>query len=155
MRRNLPLLVLVGIVVILGGYLIFNNKETPETNRNLPAQRPAQNQSRPPGQTQPSNQTQPSPDIQAKKSVVPDTDPRQGEYFIQGEVKAVDVEKRIITIEQHMDDNSKTVNPNIPVKKEAIVQNKKEDVGLAQIKAGDIVGLVLTKEGFARAVLVD
>lgn len=160
MRKNLPLLVLVGIVVLLGGYLIFNtfthkDKSSvtgenipPATNRNLPAapatQEPAQSQ------TQPS-----APDKQARKSVVPDSNPAQGEIFIYGKVKAVDVDKRIIIIDQDMDDNSKQIKPNVPVKKDAIIQNKKEDIGLAQLKPGDSIGIVLTQDGHARAVLVD
>lgn len=157
MRKNLPLLVLVGIVVLFGGYLIYNTftqkdrssvtgENLPSvTNRNLPAaQAPAQ------GQTQPS-----APGKQAKKSVVPDLNPGQGEVFIYGKVQAVDVDKRIITIDQQMDDNSVKINPNVPVNKEAIIQNKKEDVSLTQLKAGDNVGIVLTRDGHARAVLVD
>lgn len=155
MRRNLPLLVLVGIVVILGGYLIFNNQKPPAGSRNLSSQGPVQYEPQPPGPNHRSTQTQSAPEKQAEKSVVPDTNPGQGEFFVQGKVIAVDVDKRIITINQHMDDNSVEIKPNVPVKKEAIIQNKKEDIGLAKIKVGGIVGMILTKDGFARAVLVD
>jgi hypothetical protein len=161
LRKNLPLLVLVGIVVLLGGYLIFNTftqkeklsapgtlKNPAAENRNLPAAPGSQ----PPEQ----EQSQPSaPDKQAEKSVVPDMNPSLGEVFIYGNVQDVDVEKRIVIIDQHMDDNSVKIKPNVPVKKDAVIQNKKQDIGLAQIKPGDSVGIILTKDGHARAVLVD
>ncbi|MFZ5639917.1 MAG: hypothetical protein ACOY4Q_04400 [Bacillota bacterium] len=159
MRKHLPLLVLVGIVVLLGGYLIFNTftqKEKPSApgniktpaaeNRNLPAA---------PGPQPPGQEQSQAPDKQAEKSVVPDMNPSQGEVFIYGKVQDVDVEKRIVIIDQHMDDNSVKIKPNVPVKKDAIIQNKKQDIGLAQIKPGDSVGIILTKDGHARAVLVD
>ncbi len=161
MRKNLPLLVLVGIVVLLGGYLVYNTftqeakplvtreTKTPmAAGQNTPAaptpEKPA------PGQTQP-----PAANNQAKKSVVPETNPNQGEFFVYGEVKAVDMEKKIITIDQHMDDNSVKISPNVPVQKEAVIQNKQEDIGLAQLKPGDAVGIILTREGQARYIIVD
>lgn len=161
MRKHLPLLVLVGIVVLLGGYLVYNtftekekppvtreSKNSPVTGQNTPAA---------PAPQEPATDLAQSsaPDKQAKKSVVPDSNPNQGEAFVYGKIKGVDVEKRIITIEQHMDDNSKTISPNIPVRKDAVIQNSKEDIGLAQLKPGDIVGIILTKDGHARFVRAD
>ena len=161
MRKHLPLLVLVGIVVIFGGYLVystFTHKPKPIITRDSTTpsaaeqKTPAAQNSQEPssGQTQPA-----ASDNQAKKSVVPDSNPSQGEVFVYGKVQAVAVEERIITIDQQMDDNSVKISPNVPVKKEAVIQNKQQDMSLAQIKPGDNVGIVLTKDGHARAVIVE
>lgn len=91
----------------------------------------------------------------AKKTPFPETAPDKGELFVEGTVKSIDVEKRILTIVQHMDDNSKNVNPNVPVKKDAIIQTKTSDIAITQIKVGDIVSMIITSEGQARAVMVN
>ena len=94
-------------------------------------------------------------DNQPKKSPVQTTDPSKKEIYIEGKVKSIDVEKRIVTINQLMDDNSKTINPNVPIMKDAIIQDKTNDILITQIKINDTVSMIITGEGQARAVLVN
>lgn len=90
-----------------------------------------------------------------EKTPIPQSNPQKGETFVEGKVKSIDVEKRIITITQSMDDNSKPINPNVPIKKDAIIQDKKGDMAITQIKINDIVLMIITSEGQARSVQVN
>ena len=94
-------------------------------------------------------------DNQPKKSPVQTTDPVKKEIYVEGKVKSIDVEKRIVTITQLMDDNSKTINPNVPIMKDAVIQDKTNDILITQIKINDTVSMIITGEGQARAVLVN
>jgi len=86
---------------------------------------------------------------------VENVDPKAGEMIVWGEVKAVDIEKRIITIDQEMDDNSVKISPNVAVKKDAVVRTREDVISLERVKAGDVVGAIITSDGNARAVLVN
>ena len=159
MKKHLPLLVLAFVVVfVIGGYIAFtsnNKQQAPITVRDIKAP-PTQsvgddkslNQSSKGGEQKVSART-------IEETNVPSVDPKAGEMIVYGEVKAVDVDKRVLTIDQQMDDNSVKVSPNIPVNKDAIIRSKQEIVPLAQIKPGDSVGIIVTKDGQARAVLVN
>ncbi|GAB4259181.1 hypothetical protein Tfer_1507 [Thermincola ferriacetica] len=153
MKKNAPMWIMVGIVVLLAGFLgfkAFQEKTSPQppVQANFPPKG---------GEKQTTDPSQEIKEVkqERKKSKIPETDPEQGEIFVEGEVKAVDVEKRILTIDQHMDDNSVSITPNVAVAKDAIIQNKESDVTLGEIKVGDIVGMILTKDRQARAVLVN
>src|SRR5690606_27665725 len=82
-------------------------------------------------------------------------DPNAGEVMVWGEIKAIDVDKRILTIDQQLDDNSIETSPNVQVDKNAVIRNKDQVISLHQIKPGDTVGMIVTKNGQARAVLVN
>lgn len=159
MKKHLPLLVLVCVVVfVIGVYIAYmsaNKQQTPITVRDMKVP-PTQNV----GDDRPSDQSSKGGEKKVstktiEETNVPSVDPKAGEMIVYGEVKAVDVDKRVLTIDQQMDDNSVKVSPNIPVNKEAIIRSKQEIVPLAQIKPGDSVGIIVTKDGQARAVLVN
>lgn len=155
LKKNAPLLILIGLVVLLTGYLGFTAFDQ-EKNTQPPQQ--AQGSSGGGTLVTPNmgaGQKPPEEKKEKTKSKIPDTDPEQGEIFVEGQVIAVDVEKRILTIDQHMDDNSVTITPNVAISNDAIIQNNEADVSLAEIKVNDVVGMILTKEKKARAVLVN
>lgn len=159
MRRNLPLLVLV--VVVIGGYLGFvslTKKDTPRVSVRNDMKVPPQITE----DTSGASKSSPSGNRDIKVSPrdleetdVPNVNPKAGELIVWGEIKAVDIDKRVLTIDQQMDDNSIKISPNVPVNKEAIIRTKESVISLAQLKPGDSVGVIVTKDGQARAVLVN
>lgn len=161
MKRNMPFLALVFIVaLVIGGFLgyasRFRGTTKPEARdiKVPPAQivgddSPSGSQSN----LGVKDKKPSSEDI--RETNVPDVDPKSGEVIVWGEVKAVDVDKRILTIDQEMDDNSVQISPNVPVSKEAVIRTKSEVMSLSQLKQGDAVGIIVTKAGQARAVLID
>jgi len=159
LRRNLPLLVLV--VVVFGGYLGFvslTKKDTPPVSfRNdikVPPQITEDTGSSSISSQNGNKEIKVSPQA-IEETNVPNADPKAGELIVWGEIKAVDIDKRVLTIDQQMDDNSIKISPNIPVNKEAIIRTKQSIISLARLKPGDTVGVIVTKDGQARAVLVN
>ncbi|MDT3700623.1 MAG: hypothetical protein RO469_14525 [Thermincola sp.] len=159
MRKHLPLLILAFVVVfVISAYIAFlttNKKQAPITVRDIKV---PQTQSA--GVHRSTTQLNVSADQKVSATTieetnVPSIDPKAGEIIVYGEVKAVDVEKRVLTVDQQMDDNSVKISPNIPVNKDAIIRSKQEVVSLAQIKPGDSVGVIVAKDRQARAVLVN
>lgn len=160
MRKHLPLMILVIVVVmVLGGYLGY----TSLTQDKIP---PVIRESNPPPAPNDGaddlsiNSKNVEKDIKVspqtiEKTNVPNADTKAGELIVWGEVKAVDVDKWILTIDQQMDDNSVKISPNVPVNKNAVIRTKQEVISLAQINPGDSVGIIVTKDGQARAVLVN
>lgn len=161
MRKNLPLLALVIIVIaFVGGYLgfaSFKKEQTPPAPRDVkipPAKVTAEDSSNSMKTEVGTKAMDVSPET-IEETDVPSVDPKAGELIVWGEVKAVDDDKRVLTVDQQMDDNSVKVGPNIPVIKDAIIRNKMKVISLTQVNPGDTVGVIVTKEGQARAVLVN
>lgn len=161
LRKNLPLLALVVVVaLVIGGYLGFTSltkEKSPPAVGDVKVPPPKIT-----GDDSSSNQQLNSQNGEKKVSPqiieetnVPNADPKSGERIVWGEIKAVDVDKRILTIDQQMDDNSIEISPNVAVNKDAIIRTKAELISLIQVKAGDNVGIIITKERQARAVLVN
>jgi hypothetical protein len=157
LKKNLPLVILIGVVaLVVGCYLgfsSFSKDKTVAVNRDLTV---------PPANTNKKdsisvNQVYGDPvkkDL-PKENDIPSAEPKKGETVVWGEVKAVDVDKRVLTIDQQMDDNSVKIGPNVPVDKDAVVRTKDKVITLSQVKLGDSVGIIVTKEGQGRAVLVN
>lgn len=160
MKKNLPLLILFLVVAaVIAGYLGYNSipkKDAPPAVRDVkmpPAQIVGDDSSS--GKQAKKEETQKEVSESIKKSDVPEVDPKKNEMMVWGELKAVDIDKRILTIDQQMDDNSVKISPNVPVHKDAIVRTKSGVIPLSQLKTGDTVGIILSKDGQARAVLVN
>ncbi len=162
MRKNLPFLILfVVVAVVIGGYLGFTSLNEEKTvipeNRDIKAAPPQISEDEVDSGSKVQSidrESELSPQT-LKETNVENADPNAGEMIVWGEVKAVDIDKRIITIDQEMDDNSVKISPNVAVKKDAIVRNKEEVISIERVKAGDVVGVIVTKDGKARAVLVN
>lgn len=159
MRKNLPLIVL-GLVVALVvvayiGYSSSKKEQAPPVIRDVKVS-PAEIT----GDDTPSDNKVKSEEgkitvSETKEANIPEVNAKSGEMMVWGEVKAIDVDKRILTIDQQMDDNSVKISPNVPVSKDSIIRSKNQILSLAQIKPGDSVGAIVTKEGQARAVLIN
>lgn len=90
---------------------------------------------------------------------IPDCDPRKGEAFIEGEILSVSQEKRSLLIEVHLGPDTPDVHPEIVVDKEAIIHLQDEQfhesqINFSELEKGMIVGLILTKNHVARAIIV-
>ncbi len=160
MRRNLPLLTLVFVVaLVIGGYLGFSavtgeKASQPVRDTKVPPAQIVGDDSSTGQQLQNNNEKKVSPRT-IEEANVPNADPKSGELIVWGEVKAVDIDKRVLTIDQQMDDNSVKISPNVPVNKDAIVRTKTQVISLTQVRPGDTVGIIVTREKQARAVLVN
>jgi len=161
LRKHLPLVILVVIVVlVIGGYLGYSSlkqEHSPPAGGDIKVAPPKIVGDDTPSIDQPEITDKEKKDSLSnlEDSNIPNSDPNLGETVVWGEIKAVDVDKRVLTVDQHMDDNSIKISPNVPVLKEAIIRTKEEVISLAQVKPGDTVGIIVTREGQARAVLVN
>ncbi|QXM06486.1 hypothetical protein [Crassaminicella indica] len=88
----------------------------------------------------------------------PQSNPYKGENFIYGEILKIDKANKIITIEQHFDDNSISIEPNIKASENIIIiyqrNDKKMNLDFDDLKVGDIVGIVLNRENIARGMIL-
>ncbi len=147
------------MALVIGGYLGFTSltkEKTPSAVRDgkIPPRKIIGDDSSSGQQSKTGSNKKVSPQS-FEQTQVPNADPKSGELIVWGEVKAVDVDNRILTIDQQMDDNSIEISPNVPVSKNAIVRTKTDIISLARVKPGDTVGIIITGEKQARAVLVN
>lgn len=172
MKKNgLILLMLALVAVMVGGYLAYSqpNKGNPITPPKTAKLKPKSDktqikdeqteeelsQSNTKGNNLPNNNGPIRNETpQTKKTAIPPVDSDKGERFVEGEIKAVDRERQIITIEQMMDDLSQQVNPEVHLADNAVIQTEKGNITLAQVRAGDLAGIILNQNGQARAVKV-
>lgn len=92
--------------------------------------------------------------------IIEPSDPTRGEVFVYAEVLAVDLDTRLITINQHMDSGSVDVGGSVRVAAAVQVRGLKDGhpvlpMTLADLRPGHIVGMILGPDGLARAILVD
>lgn len=109
-------------------------------------------------------------DIKAKFTKIPEADPTKGETFIYGIVKAINYDTRVVTIEREYQDSSDINNeagPDVKVLPNAIIHRQAKvgydsqggykysetDMGFSDIKVGDELGMILTKNKEARAII--
>ncbi|MCR4431418.1 MAG: GerMN domain-containing protein [Tepidanaerobacteraceae bacterium] len=108
--------------------------------------------------------------ISRKVTPIPESDPKAGEAFIYGRVKNVDPDKRIIIIEREYVDSPDIrikAGPDIYVLPDAIIHYQEKtgvstsgyvydeyDVDLKDIKANDELGIIITKDKKARAIII-
>ncbi|MCT4617910.1 MAG: hypothetical protein N4A62_00740 [Marinisporobacter sp.] len=88
----------------------------------------------------------------------PQSNPYKGENFVYGEIVKMDKKSKILTIEQHFDDNSISIEPNIHVSENLVIimqrNNKKMNLDFNDLKVGDLIGAVLNKENIARGIIL-
>ncbi len=88
-------------------------------------------------------------------------DPLEGEMFVHGEVMGLNLETRVMIIEQHLEDaRTVDVDGQVTIGDNAIIRGLVDGhpvtpMTLDQLKAGDIVGMILDADGLVRAILVD
>lgn len=92
-------------------------------------------------------------------TIIEPCDPFKGESFIYGQITHIDFSNRTIRIEQHFDDNSREVFEALVVSKDASILIRRGDKQLGldftNVKVGDVVSLVLTKENVIRSIEID
>ncbi len=88
----------------------------------------------------------------------PETDYLKGERFVYGTIQKVDYKKKEIIIEQHMDDDSIKVPPLLKVREDVVLiaerKNNRMNIDFRDLKMGDVVGLVLDKEGIVKGIIL-
>ncbi|WP_053956255.1 hypothetical protein [Inediibacterium massiliense] len=88
----------------------------------------------------------------------PDCNPYKGENFIYGEILKIDQKNKTFTIEQHFDDNSILIEPNITISENVIIilqrNDKKMNLDFDDLKIGDLVGVVLNQQNIARGIIL-
>lgn len=105
-----------------------------------------------PGTTQDQPTTSVKQQDSAPKEEIPQVDPSRKEIIVEGTVDKVDNAKHSITFSQELDDNSKKIDPEVIVKKDALIKNGEGKISFEAIKAGDYVIMVIDASGQARAV---
>lgn len=89
----------------------------------------------------------------------PEADPLGQEKFIYGEILAIDPLENRITIDEHYDDRYTHIEPNLQVAEDAIIilqrNDKQMNLSFSDLKIGDYVGLVLTKNQQVRGIILN
>ena len=89
----------------------------------------------------------------------PETDPWTGERFVYGEILGMDQTNYVLTIEEHIDDNSIYLEPDITVSRDVVVilqrGKKSMNVDFEDLKVGEYVGIILNSEGKARGIILN
>ncbi|MCT4595770.1 MAG: hypothetical protein N4A57_16095 [Anaeromicrobium sp.] len=82
----------------------------------------------------------------------------KGEEFVYGEIISIDKKSNTFHLEQHIDDSSPIIDYTIGTTKDCIIVLKRNDramnIGFNDLKVGDSVGVVLTKEKLGRGVIL-
>lgn len=90
---------------------------------------------------------------------IPPARPQDGELFVEGQVERVVVGEKTLYIQQLINEpNAQEIDPEVKIADDAIIHviadGKEENFLLDDIGKGDYVGLIINKEGLARAVIV-
>ncbi|AOY74801.1 stalk domain-containing protein [Clostridium formicaceticum] len=90
---------------------------------------------------------------------LPACNPLVGEYFIYGEIQDIDFQDRQIKIEQHLDHLSREVFDFLQIQENAMIFLKRNahsmKVDLKDLKVGDVISLIVTKEDTVRGIIID
>ncbi|WP_026486475.1 Gmad2 immunoglobulin-like domain-containing protein [Caldanaerobius polysaccharolyticus] len=108
--------------------------------------------------------------VAAKFTQIAEADPLKGETFIYGKLLSIDVQNRVIKIEREYQDSAdvkNNVGSDIPVLQDAVIHFQKkigisdngykyeeQDMKFEDIKLGSELGIILTKDKKARAIIV-
>lgn len=88
-----------------------------------------------------------------------EANPLEGERFIYGEILSVDLDNRQLKVEEHYDDQYVYVEPNLMVLSDAVIilqrKDKAMNLDFEDLKIGDVVGLVINKDGKARGIILN
>ncbi|SHF59173.1 Sporulation and spore germination [Caldanaerobius fijiensis DSM 17918] len=108
--------------------------------------------------------------VSAKFTKIADADPSKGETFIYGRLLSIDIQNRTIKIQREYQDSpdmNNKVDSDIPVLKDAVIHFQKkigisdngykyeeQDMRFEDMKVGSELGIILTKDKKARAIIV-
>ena len=86
-------------------------------------------------------------------------DPFIGEIFVYGQILAIDYEKKMIYLEQHLDDNSREIfDALMPSSEVTVVLQRRSNqfkIQFEDVKVGDVVSLIITNDNLIRSIIVD
>ena len=89
---------------------------------------------------------------------VKECDYLNGEKFVYGLIIDIDYDKKYITIEQHYDDNSIMVSPELQVREDVNIVLFRNDKGMnldfKDLVIGEDIGIVLDDENLIRGILL-
>lgn len=99
-------------------------------------------------------------ELESKRFVdFPEADPLIGERFVYGEIVDMDKKNYTITIEQHIDDNSIYLEPEVTVAKDVILvlqrNDKKMNIEFEDLYFGEYIGMVLNPQGQVRGIILN
>ena len=83
--------------------------------------------------------------------------PDEGELFVYGEIIDIDYEAYTISIQQHFDDNSISVQNPLAVNRDAVIilhQNDEKNIHFYQLKCGNTGGFILDSDGMVRGIII-
>jgi len=96
--------------------------------------------------------------ITLSKNLLEDCNPLVGEYFVYGQITKIEYSEHLISIEQHIDDNSREIFDKLKVVNNPVViidRNSKEfNIEFSDVKVGDLVGLIVNKNDEVRGIIV-
>ena len=98
------------------------------------------------------------------ESIIKDTDPNKGEYFVNAILKSIDVKNNIITVEQLINEpNQKEISPEVKLSNDCKIikvilerPGEKEtvtEITLDSIKLGSEIGIIFKSDNTARAII--
>ncbi|QUH25687.1 stalk domain-containing protein [Serpentinicella alkaliphila] len=92
------------------------------------------------------------------KNKVDKLKPTSGETFVYGQILKMNYLDGVITLEQHLDNETRDLYENLKVQNNAIVllnRNKKEfTVELSDVKVGDMVGLIINENNVISGIII-
>lgn len=87
-----------------------------------------------------------------------DCDYFDDEVFVYGLVTNLDMEEKVLAIEQHIDDNSIEVNDSLKIRDDVVIilqrNNKKMNLEVDDLRVGEDIGLVLDKNSLIRGIII-
>jgi hypothetical protein len=96
---------------------------------------------------------------QSLNTAIEPCDPFKGESFVYGQIVSIDYYNRTIHIEQHFDDDSREIFEALQVDDDASIVIRRRDkhwsLEFKDVKVGDVVSLVLTRENAVRSMEID
>jgi len=98
------------------------------------------------------------------ETIIGDTDPSKGEYFVNAVLKSIDVKNNIINVEQLINEpNQKEISPEVKLSKDCKIikvilerPGEKEtvtEITLDSIKLGSEIGIIFKSDNTARAII--
>lgn len=92
------------------------------------------------------------------KNIANQLTPMEGETLLYGQILKMNYLDGVITLEQHLDNESRDLYENLKIQNNAIIllsRNKKEfAVELSDVKVGDMVGLIVNKNHVIRGIII-
>ncbi len=88
-----------------------------------------------------------------------ETDPSKKEHFIYGKILDIHPSSHMISIDQHLDDNSIVVHPHLKVSNSIMILSQRKDkrtlLDFNDLQVGDVVGLILNNKNIIQRIILN